>query len=276
MNKNRLFFILFLVPIFLNAQSFKGRVLDKKSNQPLAFVNIGVINKDIGTVSDENGNFSIDLLNSSVNDTIRFSMIGYKNQDYRIGDYKIRFAKSTDLVLEQEVISLKEVTIKPKEYKIKIFGNETKSKTAQAGFTDNKLGYEMGVLMHTKKSAILEKVNLNIASCMYDTIFYRLNIYKRQKGKGFENILKEPIYIQFEKEKIKETIQVDLSKYGIEVEGTFLIAVELVKDLGKGKLHFCCNFFGAPTYYREVSQGQWRRVPMNIGIGINVETIVEK
>lgn len=274
---NKLFFVLFfLTPIFLNAQSFKGRVVDKKNNQPLAFVNIGVINKDIGTVSDENGNFSIDLSKSSENDTIRFSMIGYKNQEYRIKNYKIRFAESTDLLLEEEIISLKGVTIKPKDYKKKIIGNETKSKTAQAGFSQNKLGYEMGVLMHTKKTAILEKVNLNIASSTYDTIFYRLNIYKREKRESFENILKEPIYIQFEKEKIKETIQVDLSKYGIEVEGDFLVTVELVKDLGKGHLFFSCTIFGAPTFFRETSQGQWRRIPMNIGIGINVEVIVEK
>ncbi len=97
---NKLFFVLlFLTPIFLNAQSVKGRVVDKKNNQPLAFVNIGVINKDIGTVSDENGNFSIDLSKSSETDTIRFSMIGYKNQEYRIKNYKIRFAESTDLLL---------------------------------------------------------------------------------------------------------------------------------------------------------------------------------
>ena len=128
-----------------------------------------------------------------------------------------------------------------KNYKKKILGNETKSKVAQAGFTQNKLGYEMGVLMYTKKNTILEKVNLNVASCTYDTIFYRLNIYKKLASGEFENILKEPIYIQFEKEKIKETIQVDLSKYGIEVEGDFLVTVELVKDLGKGHLFFSCN-----------------------------------
>jgi hypothetical protein len=103
-----------------------------------------------------------------------------------------------------------------------------------------------------------------------------LNIYKKLASGEFENILKEPIYIQFEKSQIRETLIIDISNYDIEVKGDFLITVELIKDLGPGSLMFCCNLFGAPTYYRGTSQGGWHRVPMNIGIGINVEAMVEK
>jgi hypothetical protein len=52
-----------------------GYIQDLKTNIKLPYVNIGVLNKDIGTVSDREGSFDFHLTESNANDTIRISMV---------------------------------------------------------------------------------------------------------------------------------------------------------------------------------------------------------
>lgn len=92
-----------------------------------------------------------------------------------------------------------------------------------AGFKDNILGYECGILMNVKKSAFLKKVNINISNCSYDTIFYRVNIYKVRGKMDFENILREPIYLKMPRESVREGVVIDLASKNIVVDSDSLI-----------------------------------------------------
>jgi hypothetical protein len=142
------------------------------------------------------------------------------------------------------------------------------------GFKNNSLGYECGLLMKNKKKAIIKKVNVNISSCAYDTIFYRLNIYEAKEKNNFENILQESIYVNFSKEDIhKGNLQIDLKEQNIVVSGNFLVTLEHVKELGDGGIWFPASL-KQKTYYRKTSQGNWRTVP--IGISLSVTADIEK
>ena len=59
------------------SQTISGTVVDLSSKQALAYVNIGIVGKGVGKVSDSNGNFSIMLDEKYNDDTIKISMIGY-------------------------------------------------------------------------------------------------------------------------------------------------------------------------------------------------------
>ena len=142
-----------------------------------------------------------------------------------------------------------------------------------SGFDENKLGYECGVLLKIKNTAILKRININVVYCSYDTIFYRINIYKVVDKLQFENILLKPIYVKIAKDKIRDKITVDLSKENIQLHGNCLVTIEQIKDLGKGYIRFSATFPGK-TYYRRTSQGSWGIAP--IGISINVEAKIEK
>ena len=69
------FFILISFQGF--AQLFNGQVMDEKTKDPIPYVNIGIVGKGVGKVSDSNGNFSIMLDEKYNDDTIKISMIGY-------------------------------------------------------------------------------------------------------------------------------------------------------------------------------------------------------
>ena len=68
----------------IGAQTFViGQVIDAATKEPLPYVNIGQLNKNIGTVSDETGYFELEV-NTEQNsrDTLRFSMIGFERSTF--------------------------------------------------------------------------------------------------------------------------------------------------------------------------------------------------
>ncbi|GHT16919.1 hypothetical protein AGMMS4956_20140 [Bacteroidia bacterium] len=254
----------------LSAKNITGVVLNETSQLPVEFVNIGIVYKNVGTVSNANGQYRLFVDTTFYNDTLLFSCIGYEPRTIKISD--LQKDSSPIILLREKVYEIKDVVIIPRQYKEKTLGVTSKSKAFQMGFEENILGYEMGLLMNVKKTALLKRVNINIAHCSYDTIFYRLNIYK-VFAKNFENILREPIYINIPKELTTNEIHVDLLSKNIVVEGDFLIALEHVKDLGKGGLYFSFGLMHT-SYLRTTSQGEWEKVP--IGMSINVIADVEK
>lgn len=62
MLKSLLLLVLVLVTSLLYAQNaFKGKVINEQTGHQLPFVNIGIIGKNVGTVSDIDGIFQIEL-----------------------------------------------------------------------------------------------------------------------------------------------------------------------------------------------------------------------
>jgi hypothetical protein len=72
--------LLTLVLIFVKhvcfAQIFSGGVIDATINEKIAFVNMRIIGKSIGTVSNDKGHYEIVLNDMRNNDSIRIFMIG--------------------------------------------------------------------------------------------------------------------------------------------------------------------------------------------------------
>jgi hypothetical protein len=127
--------------------------------------------------------------------------------------------------------------------------------------------------MKQKKSSVIKKVNVNISSCTYDSVIYRLNIYRVRSNTDFENILREPIYLKMPKQMVNDEIQIDLQSRNIMIEGDFLVTLEHIKNLGEGQLLFSAGF-KEKTYYRKTSHGKWDTAP--VGISISVIADVEQ
>jgi hypothetical protein len=264
-----LFFILFnSIPVY--SQSLKGKVLSNSTKTGIGFVNVVIVGKNIGTVSDEDGNFTISLVNNFDRDSLRFSIIGYESKTFSVLQFKEDPSKN--VFLDFKVYKLLEVTVihkrgrKPKEITI---GTPVVSNELKSGFENNNLGSEFGIKVHVKERVVLKNLNLNVATCTFDSVTYRLNIYQSINQFEYKNILTEPIYISFSKDKIKDVITYDLKKYSIFVEGNILIALELYKDLGEGSLLFHTQFFTGSTFHRKTIDGNWTKSPGVIGMYLN-------
>jgi len=257
--------------------TFHGKVIGQKTKESLPYVNIGIVGKNIGTVSNINGEFTINLPNSYNSDTLRFSMIGYKSQSYEVRKFKNKFINHQDLIihLEQSMVALKEVVIiDKKKWKTKILGNVNETDNVVSGFYSEKLGTEVGTIIKIRKSpTYVENFSFYIAENTFDSLFFRLNIYNLKKGKPFENILDKNIFIQTNVKKGKVTI--DLEKYNIVMQDNFFISLEYVKPLsqsGGNEMLFGSGFFNSPSYSRFTSQGDWNKDAfMCLGFNVKVK-----
>jgi len=274
-NKSLLLLSCCILSLFLSlpigAQTFViGQVIDAATKEPLPYVNIGLLNKNIGTVSDETGYFELEI-NTEQNsrDTLRFSMIGFETKSYTLNDFINQ--NEIEVYLTEKSTALDEVILssKRKKYQTKILGNKTTSKALYAAFTSNKLGNEMGFIVRARKHPmILKKFNISLVENDYGPIKFRLNIYDVLNGLPNKTLLKDNIFI--ETEESSGIVSLDLTPYEIILDQDFFIAIEWIEDLGPGKLYFSGGFFGAPLFAREVSQGTWEKIG-TASVGMNVE-----
>jgi len=275
MVKAGLIFLVLLVPEIAFCQLFEGRVIvHENSNSGVAFVNVGIIGKNVGTVTDQSGNFSLQLDKIYDKDSIRFSMIGYESRSFLVRAFKDNAIKT--IYLGPKSYSLTEVKIvyhKAREVRL---GIPVTSDALKSGFAENNLGSELGVKLKSKGQVKLEDINLNVATCTYDSVTYRLNIYQTIDEIEYKNILTQPIYISFSKDKIDKPITLDLGKYSIIVEGDMLVTLELYKDLGEGKLLFYTQYFTSYTYHKKTSEGKWTKAPGAIGMYLHVLKIKDE
>jgi hypothetical protein len=247
-----------------------GQLIDADTEEPLPYVNIGLVNQNIGTVTDEAGYFELEVPGNGFADaTLRFSMIGFEPQDFTLQEY--RDQKILTIPLKEKATALEEVvlTTKKNKYQTKILGNKTTSQLIYAAFTTNKLGNEMGFLVRGRKNPmILKKFNVSLVENDYGPIRFRLNFYDLKDGLPNETLLNENIIVETDIQ--SGIVSKDLTPYEIVIDQDFFVAIEWIEDLGPGKLFFSGGFFGSPLIAREVSQGTWSKVG-SASVGMNVE-----
>jgi hypothetical protein len=271
--RSSLFFFVLLINGLAFGQTFKGHVLSDETRTGIGYVNVGIVGENVGTVADQNGIYSIDLDSIYNNDSLRFSMIGYVSKAILIRDYK---RNSVDTVfLSPKSYYLTEVKVVYHRSRKITIGSSVTSDSLKSGFSDNNLGSELGIRVFTRGEVKLDDINLNVSTCTYDSVTYRLNIYQIVNKSEYNNILTRPIYISFSKDEIDDVINFDLRKYSIVIEGDVLITLELYKDLGEGRLLFYTRFFKGFTYHKKTSEGKWSKAPGLIGMYLHGHLIKE-
>jgi hypothetical protein len=147
-----LLYLTLLPYISLGQKTLVGQVVDPSTLDPLPFVNIGLVNKNIGTVTDEEGYFQLEVDPKKYGKSnLRFSMIGYESKTFQLEEYL-----QNELIiipLAEEATALEEVVVTTKRtnFQTKLLGNKTNSKFIYASFTTNKLGNEMGFVVRQRK-----------------------------------------------------------------------------------------------------------------------------
>jgi hypothetical protein len=133
MIQNRFLICFFLVSFSITAQ-IKGVVKDSISGKPIPYVNIWVENENIGTTSEENGEFTIS--STEKNKNLIFSALGFEKKI-------IRASKAILVNLKPMVYQLDEVVI---------LSERLETKKIEIGDTDNQIyqSFDNGPRIDTK------------------------------------------------------------------------------------------------------------------------------
>ena len=260
-----------------NTLKVKGKVISENA-MPVAFVNIGIFNKNIGTVSTAEGSFEIDIPGLYTKEKVIFSCIGYESNEYAVDSLSRLIRENSGIIkMKEKILVLEEVTVKAKKSRTVLEGSKTESTRLTAGFPSYKyLGSEIGigVNVRAKKNTIasLEEFNFFVASSVPDdTVIMRLNIYKLDNKKLPDNLmLREDVILKVPNR--KGWVKTDLTPYKLYTESDFVITLEWINySLKNSKIRFSSSFpYTGKIYFRLASQGKWW-TPRGGPIGFNVK-----
>jgi len=240
-----------------------GKVIDTNQS-PLAYVNIGIKKKDIGTVSREDGSFTINIPPEFQHDSLTFSIVGYYEVNLLIKE--LSSDEGLTIGLKEKATQLREVVVVGKKPVEKKYGIK---KRGAIHFTDGIFkkddSFEIGQVIHLGNAlAQITSLHLHINSSRPDSANFRINFYRYDTD---ENAPRQRIIEKYilQRHPIKEGwLKFDLSGDSIQLKGNVLAAIEFIPESKKDtkQILYAVKLGGSSkSFFRKNSLGQWTRPP---------------
>ena len=271
-----------LLPALLSAQerfTIKGRVINEQG-EAVAYVQIGIPKREIGTISTADGLFEIEV----PLDTLEFFHVSYQPASY----YVTGASDDVTIVLhEQELQPAVFIGGDTKEKYLVRPGSNVLKNIGVVSFalrSENPLGRELGSVANTKKPFLVKDILLSIHSNHIPGCVASVNIYRIEGNKeNFVNVLHKPIYFDIavtnEPQHFdlhpEETILLDPGRYFISFQivgydeqafKEYLSKPEEDRKFWEMTMDF--RIFLKSSYLREVALGKMEHFPINIGIAV--------
>jgi len=276
--------LLFLITfnMFAQKKNISGEIKDSQSNSILEYVNIGIANKNTGTVSNSKGIFNLRLNDKvTANDTIVFSHVGYKSKKIIVNQLK---QENNLILLEPSDNMLKEVVIKFKQPKTKQFGRSSKGLSLMhSNFyyafdkdVDDRLSREKGMKFKIKKDCKVNDFNFNITANEFKSVKFRLNFYKIENDLPTNLIVDKDIIFEI-KNGFRGLYTLDLKPYDIYIDkemGDIAVTIqwiESVKENEESKFLAISTAMSATetSFYREKNMSSWHKSGQSLTFYLN-------
>ncbi len=215
-----------------DAQTIQGKVVDAENGDPIAYVHIGISGYNKGSISRDDGLFSIDISGIDPNEKLWFSILGYKIHGIPLTELKE--GKFLAIQLIPKVYELKNVDvtasrIKDKQKPVKLGRYiPTKSTYGQSGYKEFGFGGEYGLqIFNDSKKYYLSEVTMHMKVNTVDSILFRFNIYKVENGLPGESFLNQEVFTKaYKKDK---WISADLKPFNLVMDQNLIVTYEVVR-----------------------------------------------
>ena len=158
-----------------------GKIIDRKDKRPLEFTSIYIKNKNIGSLSNDDGNFLVKLPYESVNDSIYFSCLGYKPLKIKIGDL---LPSENIIFLDVNSFQLKEVKVKPVDPKNIIKKTLENIPNTYSQTPSMLIAFYREIIQQNDEYVSLSEAILNIYKASYNSYQNdQVSIYKARKSR---------------------------------------------------------------------------------------------
>ncbi len=252
-------------------ETLSGRITGT-SGQPVPYVNIGLTNRNRGTVSDHDGNFRLKVDSLTGGDTLRISCIGYAPRQFT--GSTLTGSDFLTVELAETTQEIPEIVVYAGKERIRTFGHEFRKSGITASFHRGQEGGEVGVAcrMKGRQGQLREaRITLN-GTTGIDTLHLRLNCYTLHDGEVGQNLCRKPAYLSVPAPKQRTTITVDLQPYDIWTTNDFLFSVENLTPMDDtAQWWFAAGLTGS-CMSRYTSQSPWKHQFFGVGIQVDVVT----
>jgi hypothetical protein len=132
-----------------------GEVVDGTKKEPLPFTNIVFAGKNVGTVTNAEGKFSINVSGCAATDTIIFSFLGYNTVKRTVGELLV----ASTVYLKENAIELNTITVRSKKLEAKEIIKKIKE-----NFTKNYPEYNFNrkIYYHNDLKTVFNKARLEL------------------------------------------------------------------------------------------------------------------
>ena len=256
---------LFVQTNIIEAQIISGYVINN-NEEAIPYVNIGIVNSNIGAISDKSGLFKIDITDSQ-KDILKFSSIGYYSMSLNVSE--IQKESLLKVVLSERKYAIKEVVVSPSNTIIIKFGsNKTHLGTWNISRLDR--GIKLAQLYKNDETISIEKISVNIKSMEFDSVLFRLSVYDEKDSLPEDNINTKEIYFT-----AKQSGWIDnyLEHFKLRLNKDFYIVIEPIHGWKNstpcyiGIISFPCKFRGQ-SLQRSASFANWDILEARIDIKV--------
>jgi hypothetical protein len=222
--KKILLLLLWSPSLFGQKITFKGKLLDKETKEPVVYANISFIDIKKGTSSIEDGSFSLEIRKKEINKKVHISCLNYKDTIVLVKDLmgKTLYLRPDQYALDEVVIARKvDKEIEVDKYRRKdiksSFGASKGNPWIVTKFFKYKESYE--------ETPYIKNVTVYLgALLMRKKGKFRLRFFSVDPvtKKPKEDLIRESIIVEVKK--MNGKIKVDVSKHNLEItsEGLYI------------------------------------------------------
>jgi len=257
--------IILLLHFSLSAQIIlSGVIRDSVTREVLPYTNVWIANKNIGTISNDFGKYSLKIPANLKYDSLTISYMGYHSKMIGINTLK----HGNTIWLAKKNILLKPVIVKAGILKTQGRKKEgivtfvIRNKDQNKGLS----GAEIGMLFKNKNKIKIDKIRFYLAQNGYDTLKIRVHVYnaKNIKVEGRLNIPNNYLTITNKK---TGWFTFNVDDNNVIIDGDYLVTLELVKvtpAIGLFALKGMFTPFLKRAYVRE--HGKWKKSFLSISL----------
>ncbi len=270
-----LFLVFFLATTLISYSQYEvlvdAFVLNQETNKPIPYINVGFVDKGVGTVTNKNGRFYLRYDEDEIqdNDTLQFSGIGYEPLHFTYKQLYNTLHGSNKIYLKPLDINNYESFGEGKQ---ETLGYITYDSDVQAYWRDrNALGSQIAAFIRSPKTNTkLLSLKFNVVENTADSLLVRVNIFKNDHGAVGANIVTDNIYHTITRKNGEEII--DLSAHNIIADGDFMASIELVKVYGMNFRFAVSGSRLGHSFIKNASQDRWH-FRKNVGVAFKIETL---
>ena len=251
-------------PLVAGAQEvLSGRITDSLGLS-VPYVNIGVVGKGKGTVSNSKGQYQIDLTGVAPKDSIYFSHLNYYRRAFAVKDLQ----RDPKVVLVEHVFELPSFTVSQKKPKLQTIKGMGVNVGEVYYIGENVLNKEeIGNIITLKHTYLAKEFELPILENTMPNLVLRLQILKIEDDGTLTPLVEKPIYLSIpqnsQKQKIVQELQVVLPK------GRIWVGLRTVEGAGDGYFVFEGNFSGG----YELREGVFKKFDLSLGVRYGIRGI---
>lgn len=227
----------YLLPLFLllipctgaaaqdSPKTIVGHIIDRNGHS-IEYVAAGIPGRNIGTVSDSEGRFSLELPDTTDADLVFFH-VSYKEKSIPAAEL-LAAAGPVKVILEENRLAAAVVTPGKKKDR-RLVGKGARVPGGVVTMEPSSTGMEIGSVIEVRKEFAIRKISFDVLRNALPECVLGINVYRTEGSPAtFDNVLTRPIYCNIPVSEHRTECEIEPEETVILSPGSYFIALTLV------------------------------------------------